>query len=154
MGRSIEIFTDGSCCNHTHDRGGYGIVFINGTVKQYCGGSYYNTSSSRMEILAIIKALEKCALGDGVTIWSDNEYCVNTLEKGWVFKWSLENWKNRKNADLWKRFLLEYTRLERRVKLRWVRGHDKIQEHNYYNHVADILATKGANRTIKIKDLI
>lgn len=158
MSKKIEIFTDGSACNGTHDKGGYGIVMINGTVKQFFGGAYFNTNSSRMEILGILKALEKCEVGQDITIRLDNEYCVHALEKGWIFKWSLNNWKNSqnkkvKNADLWKRFLTEYNRLERKVKLKWIRGHAKIEEQNYFNHVADILANMGANREIKIKDL-
>ncbi len=157
MSRQITIYTDGSANNGTHDKGGYGIVFINGTVKQYAGGSYYNTSSARMEVKGVVEALKKCKIGDNVTIFCDNEYAVNSLDKGWVFKWALEGWKEkgrtRKNADLWKQFLVEYNRLERKVKMRWVRGHAKIEDHNYYNHVADILASRGANRETKIKDL-
>ncbi len=157
MGRQITIYTDGSANNGTHDKGGYGIVIINGTVKQFAGGSYFNTTSARMEIKSIIEALKKCKIGDNIELFSDNEYCVHALEKGFVFKWALDSWKEkgkeRKNADLWKQFLVEYNRLERKVKMRWVRGHAKIEDHNYYNHVADILANRGANREIKIRDL-
>lgn len=157
MSRKITIYTDGSCNNSTHEKGGYGIVFINGSIKQYAGGSYFNTSSPRMELLGVIRGMQKCKSGDVIEIFSDNQYVVHALEKGWVFKWALEGWREkgriRRNADLWKQFLVEYNRLDRKVKLRWLRGHAKIENHNYYNHVADILASRGAKRETKIKDL-
>lgn len=151
--RKIEIFTDGSARNSDGTNGGYGVVFINGSVTQYCGGSYYSTNSARMEIFGLLAGLEKCKPGDSVTVWMDCEWIVNTVEKGWVFRWSLENWRGRKNVDLWKKFLIEYQRLERKVKLQWIRGHAAIEDANYYNHVADLLAAKGASRETKIKDL-
>lgn len=146
----ITIYTDGSCNNHTHDKGGYGIVLINGTVKQFAGGQYSNTSSARMEILAIIKGLSKCKEGDVVTVYSDNQYAVNTLAKGWLFKWIEKNFEQRKNKDLWRQFHKEYLRLDKRVTLKWVRGHDG----NEYNEIADRLATLGSKREAIISDSI
>jgi ribonuclease HI len=159
----VEIWTDGSCNNHTHNSGGYGIVMVfdgnvgdfipglavaNSSVRQFCGGSYMNTTSARMEILAIVKALEKCTLGDEIIVYSDNQYAVYTLAKGWLFKWKMENFRAKKNTDLWKLFLVQYERLKGNVKLEWVRGHAG----NKYNELADQLAAMGSQRKAKIKD--
>lgn len=146
----ITIYTDGSANNATHAKGGYGIVIINETVRQFCGGSYINTSSARMEVLAIVRALKKCKVGDIVTIYSDNEYAVNTLEKGWIFKWEKDNFRGRKNRDLWRDFLIEYERLYKMVHLKWIRGHAGYE----YNELADKLARMGANREKIIDDSV
>lgn len=145
----VTIYTDGSCNNWTHENGGYGFVLINGSIRKFCGGSYSNTTSARMEILAIIKALKKCNPGDKIVVYSDNQYAVNTIEKGWIFLWKKENWRGRKNKDLWEMFLKEFSRLHGNIKLKWIRGHDGT----YWNEVADILANRGAHRKTKIKDL-
>lgn len=145
----ITIYTDGSANNSSHDKGGYGIVMINGTIKQYAGGQYTNTSSGRMELLAVIKALGKCKVGDEVEVYSDNQYVVHTLEKKWLFRWMGENYRGRKNKDLWKLFHKEYLRLQGKVTLRWLRGHVG----NHYNEVADRLAKMGSQREKIITDM-
>jgi len=144
----ITIYTDGSADNSSHDRGGYGIVLINGEVKQFAGGQYTNTSSARMELLAVIKAMNKCKVGDEIIIYSDNQYVVNTLEKKWLFKWISENYRGRKNKDLWKQFYNEYKRLQGKVNLKWLRGH----RGDHYNEVADRLARIGSQREKIIVD--
>lgn len=146
--KPIVIYTDGSCNNGTGNSGGYGIVMVNGTVKKYCGGSYINTTSARMELLGVIRGLAKCEVGDRVEVYCDNSYVVNTIDKGWIFRWSIQNFKQRKNKDLLKQLLAQYNRLERRVKLKWIRGHNGHE----YNELADQLAYRGAHRETKIKD--
>lgn len=159
----VEIWTDGSCNNHTHNSGGYGIVMVyndcqdkvvpgvvesGSGVRQWCGGSYMNTTSARMELMAIVKAMEKCNIGDEVLIHSDNQYAVYALSKGWIFKWELQNFRARKNCDLLKLLLIQYKRLQSKVILSWVKGHAG----NEYNELADHLAARGAGRPQKIKD--
>lgn len=139
---NVTIYTDGSANNGSHDKGGYGIVMINGTIKQFAGGQYVNTSSARMELLAVIKALNKCQVGDEVLVYSDNRYVVDTLQQRWLFKWIHENYRGRKNKDLWKQFYNEYKRLQGKVTLKWIRGH----KGDRYNEVADRLARIGSQR--------
>lgn len=147
----IRIYTDGSANNKTHDKGGYGFVIINGTVRQFCGGSYTHTNSARMEMTAIIKALRKCETSDQmITVFCDCQHIVHSLEKGWIFRWKQRDFAGRKNVDLWKQFLKEYSRLEGRVRLKWLKGHNDT----HWNEVADILANRGANKKLKIKDLL
>jgi ribonuclease HI len=145
---NITIYTDGSANNADHNKGGYGIVMINGSIRQFIGGSYINTTSARMEIMGVIKAMKKCVPGDVVTIYCDNQYVVHTLEKQWIFRWKQQNFAGKKNKDLWQKFLIEYERLEHRVELKWIKGH----ANNEMNELADVLADLGANRKQIIKD--
>lgn len=159
----VEIWTDGSCNNHTHNSGGYGIVMVTdgntgdfvpglahrfSPVRQFCGGSYLNTTSARMELLGIVRGLQKCQAGDDVIVYCDNQYAVHSVSKGWIFKWEQQNFRARKNCDLLKLLLKEYKRLNGRVTLEWVRGHNG----NKFNELADHLASQGGNRDKKIKD--
>lgn len=153
MKPDIVIYTDGSAMNNPkvagETNGGYGIVMINGEVKQYCGGSYYNTTSPRMELLAAIRALNKVKEGQCVELWSDNQYVVNCIDKRWIQKWAREQWRGRKNADLLKLLLEQYNRLGGKVEFKWCRGHNG----NEYNELADKLASQGAKKTEKIWDM-
>ena len=64
-----------------------------------------------MELLAVCVALEALRFeGSDVTIYSDSKYVVDAVSKGWVFGWEKKGYANRKNPDLWKRFLLIYRR--------------------------------------------
>jgi ribonuclease HI len=144
----ITIYTDGSARNSTHNHGGYGIVLINGVVKQFAGGQYSNTSSGRMELMAVVQGLKKCKIGDEVEVWSDNRYVVNTLAEGWLFRWIDENFSGRKNKDLLKQLHEQYLRLDKRVTLNWNKGHSGI----HFNEVADRLATIGSKREKIIVD--
>lgn len=144
----ITIYTDGSCNNKTHDHGGYGIIILNGHERRYCGGSYKDTTSARMEIMGVVKALEKCEEGDDITVHLDNEYVVNALSQGWVFRWEYSNFVGKKNKDLWQLFLIQYRRLMGKVQLKHVPGH----KGDFYNEIADKLARLGAIKKIKIND--
>lgn len=145
----VTIYTDGSAVNKTNSKGGYGIVLINGSVRKFIGGSFYNTTSARMELRGVIEGLKKCKPGESVVVWCDNQYVVNTLEKGWLFRWNIQKWRNRANVDLLKQLLAQWTRLERRVKFKWLRGHDGHE----WNEEADRLASFGANREVQVMDL-
>ena len=150
MTNTIHIWTDGSAHNATNSRGGYGIVIVNGTTRQFSGGSYNHTTSARMEIMGVIKALEKCeSNGSKIIVYCDNQYVCNCIDKGWAFKWAKEKWRGRKNADLLKKLVHQYNRLNGLVKLQWVRGHDN----NEHNELADRLASLGSQRKKIIHDM-
>lgn len=146
----ITIWTDGSANNHNHNRGGYGIVILNGTLRQYCGGQYINTTSARMELLGAIRALEKCEIGDDIVLWCDNQYVVNLIARRWLIRWT-ENehqFKDKKNKDLLIKLLNQYNRLERKVKFKWLRGHTGHE----MNELADALAYQGSTKKLIIND--
>lgn len=92
-----------------------------------------------MELLAVIVGLEALKQEDCcVTIYSDSRYVVDAVEKGWVFGWEKTGYKNKKNPDLWQRFLMVYRK--HRVKFIWIRGHAEIPE----NERCDQLAVRAS----------
>ncbi len=93
-----------------------------------------------MELLAVIKGLEALKYdGCDVTVYSDSKYVVDAVEKRWVFGWEKKGFKDKKNPDLWQRFLKAYRR--HNVKFVWVKGHDGNTE----NERCDRLAVAAAN---------
>ena len=85
-------------------------------------GGFRRTTNNRMELLAVIVALEALK-GDGheVTVVSDSKYVVDPVEKGWLFGWEKQGFAKKANADLWKRFLVVYPK--HKVRFRWIKGH-------------------------------
>lgn len=147
----IEVWTDGSCYNKMHNAGGYGIVLKwNGYIKKVSGGSYINTTSSRMEIKAVIESFKQITNKQlKLKIHVDNQYVVNSWERGWVLNWEKNKFVNRKNSDLWIEFLKEIRKFNiNNISLVWVRGHNG----NKYNEIADRLAKDGGAKKTIIKD--
>ena len=136
----IVIYTDGSALGNPGP-GGYGIVLaIKNQYKEISQGYRY-TTNNRMELLAIIVALEMLKVLDrDVMIYSDSKYVIDSVVKGWVFGWVKKGFKGKKNADLWKRFLQVYPR--NKVKFQWVKGHANIPG----NERCDVLAVAAANK--------
>ncbi|MCK5824973.1 MAG: ribonuclease HI [Ichthyobacteriaceae bacterium] len=141
----INIYTDGAAKGNP-GRGGYGAILETADKKHrkelYKG--FKVTTNNRMELLAVIVALETLKSTSEVVVWSDSKYVVDSVEKGWVYGWEKKAFAGRTNSDLWKRFLEIYRK--HHVKLRWIRGHSGHPE----NERADELAVMGANS----KDLI
>ncbi|MDR2937589.1 MAG: ribonuclease HI [Prevotellaceae bacterium] len=118
----VVIYTDGAARGNPGP-GGYGAVLISGEHRKELSEGFALTTNNRMELLAVIMGLEALK-NDGceVTIYSDSKYVVEAVEKRWVFSWaSTPNFKNKKNPDLWLRFLKVYRRHS--VKFIWVKGH-------------------------------
>jgi ribonuclease HI len=135
----ITIYTDGAAQGNP-GRGGYGIVLMKGKHYKEVSEGYRLTTNNRMELLAVIVALEMIKKpGQQVQIFSDSKYVVDAVEKGWVFGWQKKNFKGKKNVDLWKRFLQIYPKHQ--IKFHWVKGH----ANNLYNEKCDELAVAAAN---------
>ena len=135
----VNIYTDGSALGNPGP-GGYGIVLMAGKHYKEVKEGFRHTTNNRMELLSVIVALEMLKKpGYKVRIFSDSKYVVDSVEKKWVFGWVKKNFKGKKNADLWKRFLLIYPKHE--VEFVWVKGHAG----NKYNEVCDQLAVAAAN---------
>ena len=122
----IHIYTDGSCLGNPGPGGWAAIIEENGGKKRL-GGREDDTTNNRMEILAVIKGLQATPSHSEVTIFSDSQYVVNTMTKGW---------KRKANQDLWA--ALDTAVKERRVTWKWVRGHAG----NPGNEEADALANQ------------
>jgi len=140
----ITIYTDGSALGNPGP-GGYGVVMISDQHRKELSMGFKLTTNNRMELLAVIVALETIKNeGADVTIYSDSKYVVDAVDKGWVFKWQKMAFKGKKNPDMWQRFLKIYPR--HKVKFQWVKGHANIPE----NERCDRLAVAAANS----KDLL
>lgn len=135
----INIYTDGSSLGNPGP-GGYGIIMVSGPHRKELSAGFRKTTNNRMELLSVIIALESLKKeGETVLITSDSKYVIDSVEKGWVFGWVKKNFSGKKNADLWKRFLLIYNK--HHVKFRWVKGHNNHPE----NERCDELAVAAAN---------
>ena len=135
----VNIYTDGACRGNP-GKGGYGIVmeWAGKPYKKEFAQGYVKTTNNRMELLAVIVGLEQIKKdGFKITVFSDSKYVVDSVEKGWVFNWVKKGFKGKKNADLWKRFLVIYPK--HKVKFNWVKGHSGVPG----NERADELARKG-----------
>ena len=143
----IIIYTDGSSRGNPGP-GGYGIVMQKyGTnySKEFSEG-YRKTTNNRMELLAVIVALEKLKkLNQKVHVYTDSKYVSESVEKKWIIKWEKKGFKNKKNPDLWVRFLKIFRKHD--VRFFWVKGHNN----NPTNERCDKLAF---NASLKEKLLI
>lgn len=138
----ITIYTDGSALGNP-GKGGFGAVLISGPYRREVSQGYRLTTNNRMELLAVIVALEMLKFeGSNVTLYSDSQYVVNAVEKSWVFGWERKGFAGRKNADLWIRFLRIYRK--HHVRFVWVKGHADTVENNRCDQLA-VAAAGGAN---------
>lgn len=148
--KSITMYTDGACLGNPGP-GGYGIVLIHENARKELYQGYKITTNNRMELLAVIVGLEAIKQPSKVSIFSDSQYVVNSIIKGWVFKWQKNNWrkgdkKRAENVDLWERLLPLLSIHE--CHFEWVRGHSGVPE----NERADELSVMGANGTDLLDD--
>ena len=114
---------------------------MSGTHRKELSGGYRLTTNNRMELMAVIAGLEAIKKNElPVTVYSDSQYVVNSVEKGWLKTWIKTDFKGgKKNKDLWK----HYYELAKKftIKFVWVKGH----ANNPYNNRCDELATSAAD---------
>ena len=134
------IYTDGAARGNPGP-GGYGIVLLWGEKRKELSGGYRLTTNNRMELLAVIVALQSLTKKNiGVTIYTDSKYIVDSVEKKWLNNWVKTDFKGgKKNKDLW----LQYYEISRQFKIRfvWVKGNAG----NELNNRCDELATAAAD---------
>ncbi|UYQ95038.1 ribonuclease HI [Chitinophaga horti] len=137
--QQLVIYTDGSSRGNPGP-GGYGVVLLWGSIRKEMAQGYRKTTNNRMELLAVIVALEALKKdGQDIIIYTDSQYVVNSVEKGWIWGWVKTGFKDKKNKDLWQRFIPLYRK--HKVKFVWVKGHATNAENNR----CDILATEAAD---------
>ena len=146
--KHIQIYTDGACSGNPGP-GGYGAILVyNGVEKELSGGDK-NTTNNRMELSAVIKALEALKEPCDVTLTSDSKYLTDAVNKGWLKSWKARGWKKADkspvlNVELWQRI---YGLLDiHNVTFVWVQGHAG----HPYNERCDVLATEFADSLKKI----
>lgn len=136
----VEIFTDGACSGNPGP-GGYGVILrYNGHIKELSGGDSA-TTNNRMELTAVIRALDALKEPCKVTLTTDSQYVVNSVEKKWLYNWEKKNWIRSKNdpvpnTDLWKQLIPLLEKHE--VKFVWVRGHNGHPENERCDELAVI----------------
>ena len=134
----ITIYTDGAARGNPGP-GGYGIVLLSGEFRKEISDGYRHTTNNRMELLAVIVALEALKIpGSEVVIYTDSKYVADAVTKGWVYDWVKKRFKGKKNPDLWLRFLEIYKKHS--VKFVWVKGH----ANNPLNERCDELAVTAS----------
>jgi len=144
--KKIEIFTDGACSGNPGP-GGYGAILKYGSQIKELSQGYKLTTNNRMEMRALIAALqslkEKCQL----EIYSDSKYIVDAINNGWAKRWRANGWKRNEkekalNPDLWSELLDLLD--EHVVKISWVKGHAGHYENERCDELA-VLACSSHN---------
>ena len=146
MSHKITIYTDGASSGNPGP-GGYGVVLMSGSHRKELSEGFRLTTNNRMELLAVIVALEALKADNcDVTIYTDSKYVADAVSKGWVFGWEKKNFKGKKNPDLWKRFLEVYKKHQ--IKFVWVKGHANIPG----NERCDQLAVEASQKPFLKED--
>ena len=144
---SIIIYTDGAAKGNP-GKGGYGVVLLSGKHRKELSEGFVLTTNNRMELLAVIVGLEAVKKTNSeIRVYSDSKYVVDSVEKKWVFSWEKNNFKKKKNPDLWLRFLSVYRKHS--VSFIWIKGHANNKE----NERCDYLAVKAAEKNNLKKDV-
>jgi ribonuclease HI len=146
--KQVVIFTDGACTGNPGP-GGYGAILQYGEHRRELSGGFRRTTNNRMELTAVIKALEVLKERCSVTLFSDSEYVVHSVAKGWARSWRAKGWRRSgkivPNWDLWSRLLELFERHD--VQVRWVRGHAGHEENERCDELA-VRAASGPNLTV------
>ena len=145
--KKIEIYTDGACSGNPGP-GGWGAVLKYENHRKEISGAENNTTNNRMELTALIKALEALKEPCVVQAYTDSKYVCDCLKNGWAISWQKNGWKKSDkkpalNADLWEQ-LLNLTKIHE-LQINWVKGHAGHPE----NELCDTLATNEIKKLIK-----
>lgn len=138
--KQIEIYTDGACSGNPGP-GGWGAVLVYNGKEKELSGSEKNTTNNRMELTAVIMALNALNQPCEVKLTTDSKYVCDAINKGWVYSWRKNDWKKSDkkpalNVDLWEELLSLLEKHE--VEFIWVKGHNGHK----YNEICDALAVK------------
>jgi ribonuclease HI len=136
----VEIFTDGACRGNPGP-GGWGVVFRYRSEEKELWGGEAATTNNRMELIAVIRALEALKRPSRVRLSTDSQYVQKGISQ-WIHSWKRKGWKTAdrkpvKNEDLWRQ--LDDLAARHEVEWEWVRGHSGHPE----NERADWLANRG-----------
>lgn len=136
--KQIEIYTDGACSGNPGP-GGWGAVLVYNGKEKELSGSEKNTTNNRMELTAVIMALNALNQPCEVKLTTDSKYVCDAVNKGWVYSWRKSGWRKSDkkpalNVDLWEELLSLLEKHE--VQFIWVKGHNGHK----YNEICDTLA--------------
>ena len=136
----IKIYTDGACSGNP-GKGGWGALIQENDNEKKLSGSELNTTNNRMELTAVIRALEHYDEAREIEVFTDSKYVMQGITE-WIKNWKTNHWKTSqkkdvKNKDLW--VLLDSVSAKHDIKWSWVKGHAG----DYGNEIADKLATQA-----------
>lgn len=145
--KQVEIYTDGACRGNPGPGGWGAILRYAGKERELYGGET-QTTNNRMEMTAVLSALNALSEPCQVILTTDSEYVLKGMTE-WLVGWKARNWKTAsrqpvKNADLWQQ--LEQAAAQHQIDWRWVRGHSGHAE----NERADALANRGIDELMKV----
>ncbi|MCF6131329.1 ribonuclease HI [Flavobacterium wongokense] len=149
MSHQIHIYTDGAAKGNPGN-GGYGVVMelVGTNYKKEFYEGFRHTTNNRMELLAVIVGLEKIKNpGSKVLVVSDSKYVVDAVEKKWVFGWEKKGFKDKKNPDLWMRFLKIYR--QHQVDFKWIKGHNNHPQNERCDELA-VMASALPNLSVDV----
>ena len=132
----VHIYTDGAAKGNPGP-GGYGVVmeWVGRPYRKEFYEGFRLTTNNRMELLAVIVGLEKLKLPNTkVLVISDSKYVVDSVTKGWVFGWEKKGYKDKKNPELWRRFLIVYRKHQ--VDFKWIKGHNNHPQNERCDQLA------------------
>jgi ribonuclease HI len=144
----VEIYSDGACRGNPGPGGWGALLRARGVEKELWGGEA-DTTNNRMELTAVIRALEALKRPSRVRLYTDSQYVQKGISE-WIHRWKRSGWRTAdkkpvKNADLWRE--LDELAQTHKIEWHWVKGHAGHPE----NERADKLANKGipasGNRT-------
>ena len=142
--KPVYLYTDGSSLGNPGP-GGYGLRLEWAEMsyfKEFSQG-FVRTTNNRMELLAVIVGLELLKKQPlEVVVFSDSKYVIDSVDKKWVFGWEKKAFKDKKNSDLWKRFLKIYRK--HNVNFQWIKGHNQHPQNERCDELA-VIAAKGKN---------
>ncbi len=141
---AATIYTDGACVGNPGP-GGYAAIVRDDRGRQELSGGFRLTTNNRMEIMAAIAGLRALGQPSSVMLYSDSQYLVDSVTKGWVLRWRANRWRTSGktpalNRDLWEQLLDLLQQHE--VRFEWVRGHAGDTD----NERCDELAMRAAQR--------
>jgi ribonuclease HI len=133
----VEIFTDGACKGNPGP-GGWGALLRMGKTEKELSGGEKATTNNRMEMTAVIRALEALTRPCEVAVYSDSKYVIDGITK-WIFGWQKRGWKNAAkqpvaNEDLWRALMAAST--PHTISWHWVKGHDGHVENERVDKLA------------------
>jgi ribonuclease HI len=136
--KQVTLYTDGGCLGNPGP-GGYGVVLLYNSNRKEISGGFRYTTNNRMEIYAAIAGLSALKEPCIVTLFSDSQYLVNAIEKGWARRWKANGWKRNSkekaiNPDLWEKLLALCDMHQ--VEFRWLRGHAGASENERCDELA------------------
>ena len=148
MMKQVSIYTDGACSGNPGPGGWGAILEWNGRAKELSGGER-ETTNNRMELSGVIFALSALKEPCAVDLYTDSKYVFDAVDKGWVYTWRKNGWRQADkkpalNVDLWERLLplLE----AHRVTWHWVKGHAENEKNNRCDALAVAQSKKFANQ--------